>query len=149
MKGVLVERLEEMKNSDKVGEDNGVVNTRFRQEKRVEYGVDSSSEEELAIGEVDAIESTIEEEVDELGKKGSGFCLIFIVILGFSKPKKMAHFNGDGQPVGEGSISFVSYLGSVMRKHCPISYEHWKDVPDQIKVMIWNLVTVCFRLLSV
>lgn len=60
---------------------------------------------------------------------------------GFHKSKKIVHFNGDGQPIGEGSTSFVSYLGSASRKHCPISYEHWKDVPDHIKETIWKLVT--------
>lgn len=68
--------------------------------------------------------------------------LFMLFCLGSYKSKKIVHFNGDGQPIGEGSTSFVSYLGSVSGKHCPISYEHWKDVPDQIKEMIWKLVTV-------
>ncbi|KAF6143264.1 hypothetical protein GIB67_039047 [Kingdonia uniflora] len=58
-----------------------------------------------------------------------------------SKPKKMVFFNDSGQPIGEGSAPFVTYLGSLARIHCPIIYEKWRDVPNDIKEMIWKLVT--------
>ncbi|KAF9613583.1 hypothetical protein IFM89_009253 [Coptis chinensis] len=53
----------------------------------------------------------------------------------------MGYFNHNGQPIGEGSTSFVNDLGSMMRTYCPISYLRWLDVPDQTKEMLWKTIT--------
>ncbi|KAL5697918.1 hypothetical protein ACHQM5_029018 [Ranunculus cassubicifolius] len=55
--------------------------------------------------------------------------------------KKVVHFNDKGQPIGEESKPFNSYLNTIMREHCPIRYQKWKDVPGEIKNTVWNLVT--------
>ncbi|KAL5728893.1 hypothetical protein ACHQM5_001920 [Ranunculus cassubicifolius] len=60
---------------------------------------------------------------------------------GLTKKRKVVHFNDKGQPIGEGSAPFSSELGSIMRKHCPISYETWRGVPGQTKDKLWKRVT--------
>lgn len=54
--------------------------------------------------------------------------------------KKMVNFNDKGQPIGEEAAPFTSYVGSLMRKHCPITYEKWRDVPLKLRETLWKLV---------
>ncbi|PIA64473.1 hypothetical protein AQUCO_00100152v1 [Aquilegia coerulea] len=67
---------------------------------------------------------------------------------GSSEPKKVLHFTDKGVLIGENlnywKSYLKSYLSSLTLKHCPISYDLWKDVSSQTKEMMWKLVTAKF-----
>ncbi|KAF5206879.1 hypothetical protein FRX31_003535 [Thalictrum thalictroides] len=73
-----------------------------------------------------------------------GIVLDFETQEGLSEQKNVIHFNDKGQLIGEDSAYCLSYLNSLTLKHCPISYDLWKDVPCQTKEMMWKLVTEKF-----
>ncbi|KAF5200820.1 hypothetical protein FRX31_009593 [Thalictrum thalictroides] len=64
-----------------------------------------------------------------------------LITLDSSEQKKVIHFNDKGQLIGEDLAYCSSYLNSLTLKHCPISYDLWKDVPCQTMEMMWKLVT--------
>eukprot|EP00262_Sarcandra_glabra_P007786 TRINITY_DN2074_c1_g2_i1.p1 TRINITY_DN2074_c1_g2~~TRINITY_DN2074_c1_g2_i1.p1 ORF type:complete len:183 (+),score=16.94 TRINITY_DN2074_c1_g2_i1:591-1139(+) len=54
--------------------------------------------------------------------------------------KQLLVFNEYGQPIGEGSSQFSSFVGRVARAHCPPTYINWHDVSIAIKEKIWSTV---------
>ncbi|KAF9614072.1 hypothetical protein IFM89_014872 [Coptis chinensis] len=58
-----------------------------------------------------------------------------------SKQKKTVEFDADGQPVGDRSTDYVSFLGRITKKYCSIVYESFKDVTDQTRDLIWKCIT--------
>ncbi|KAF9588475.1 hypothetical protein IFM89_010501 [Coptis chinensis] len=55
--------------------------------------------------------------------------------------KKLVLFDEDGRPVGDKSADFSSSLGEISRAHAPIVFQRWKEVPDQKKDLIWELIS--------
>ncbi|XP_073121501.1 uncharacterized protein [Henckelia pumila] len=59
--------------------------------------------------------------------------------------KKDVAFNKLGQPVGEAAIGMQSYIGVVAREKVKISYKTWKQVPIDVKELIWDLVNLSYN----
>ncbi|KAF9613557.1 hypothetical protein IFM89_008948 [Coptis chinensis] len=55
--------------------------------------------------------------------------------------KKLVLFDEDGRPVGDKSADFSSSLGESSRAHAPIVFQRWKDIPNQKKDLIWELIS--------
>ena len=51
-------------------------------------------------------------------------------------------FNTLGQPVGEGSVSLSSYLGTLVREMVPFPISDWRKVSDDMKLVLWTTVQV-------
>lgn len=47
-----------------------------------------------------------------------------------------------GQPVGEGAVEMQSYVVLIAREKVKISYEKCKQVPSEVKDLIWEYVNV-------
>ncbi|KAH6782114.1 hypothetical protein C2S51_007407 [Perilla frutescens var. frutescens] len=51
---------------------------------------------------------------------------------------KNVKFNKLGQPIGSEGAELQSYIGVLTRRHIKVSYELWKDVPEESKDLIWD-----------
>ncbi|KDO53980.1 hypothetical protein CISIN_1g023584mg [Citrus sinensis] len=49
-------------------------------------------------------------------------------------------FNSKGQPIGEGSISLSSFLGSLVREHVPYTISDWRKLPLNLKEVLWECI---------
>ena len=56
--------------------------------------------------------------------------------------RKEVRFNKLGQPVGGAAIAMQSYIGLLAREKVKISYKTWKQVPNEVKELIWESVNV-------
>ncbi|XP_058114311.1 uncharacterized protein LOC131257520 [Magnolia sinica] len=45
-----------------------------------------------------------------------------------------------GEITGDNKNQFTSFLGNVVRTHCPIAYKDWRLVPDTIKDNVWSTI---------
>lgn len=63
-----------------------------------------------------------------------------------SNTKKQVEINHRGQIVGEKSATFSTFIGSVTRTHCPLTYNDWRMVPNAIKDNIWSTILVSIEI---
>lgn len=56
--------------------------------------------------------------------------------------RKVVAFNRLGQPIGEAAVEMQSYIGVLAREKVKISYKTWKQVPMDVKELIWESVNV-------
>ena len=56
--------------------------------------------------------------------------------------KKDVTFNQHGQPIGETAKKMQSYIGVLVREKVKITYDNWKEVPNDVKDSIWEAVNV-------
>lgn len=57
-------------------------------------------------------------------KRGPTKCIVDLTTI----DNVMINCNLNGQPIGENSVRFTSYLGVTMREFVPITYKNWKVV---------------------
>ena len=62
--------------------------------------------------------------------------------------KQSVKFNEYGQPVGEKASELQSFIGVLAREKVNINYNSWKQVPNEVKNMIWESVNVSNMILS-
>lgn len=55
-------------------------------------------------------------------------------------------FNGEGEPVGDGSIKLSSYLGLLVREHVSVTVDNWKHLSNELKVILWESIQARFKL---
>ncbi|XP_075505419.1 uncharacterized protein LOC142542585 [Primulina tabacum] len=58
--------------------------------------------------------------------------------------RKEVRFNLLGQPVGEVAAKMQSYIGVLAREKVKITYKTWKQVPSEVKELIWESVNLTF-----
>ncbi|XP_042432737.1 uncharacterized protein LOC122019324 [Zingiber officinale] len=58
--------------------------------------------------------------------------------------RKEVRFNKLGQPVGGAAIAMQSYIGLLAREKVKISYKTWKQVPNEVKELIWESVNLTY-----
>ncbi|KAH6783363.1 hypothetical protein C2S52_008322 [Perilla frutescens var. hirtella] len=58
---------------------------------------------------------------------------------------KNVNFNKLSQPIGPEGAELQSYIGILTRRHIKVSFEQWKDVPDESKDFIWDSVKLVFN----
>jgi len=51
-------------------------------------------------------------------------------------------YNDQGQWIGKNATKMVSYIGTCVRNHIPISYASWKNVPSELKEKIFVSIQV-------
>ncbi|XP_057777763.1 uncharacterized protein LOC130996270 [Salvia miltiorrhiza] len=59
--------------------------------------------------------------------------------------KHVVEFNKYGQPVGKVAAEMQSYIGLLTREHVKINIKTWKQVPDDVKEVIWESVTSSYE----
>ncbi|KAL8548275.1 hypothetical protein ACS0TY_007556 [Phlomoides rotata] len=59
--------------------------------------------------------------------------------------KKDVMFNKHGQPIGEAGAEMQSYIGVLAREKVKITYKSWKQVPHDVKELIWVSVNLTFN----
>ena len=62
--------------------------------------------------------------------------------------KQSVKFNEYGQPVGQKASELQSFIGVLAREKVNINYHSWKQVPNEVKNMIWESVNVSNMKLS-
>ncbi|TYK11037.1 transposase [Cucumis melo var. makuwa] len=63
-----------------------------------------------------------------------------------SGQKLPIQFNEHGQPVGAMSKKMQSYIGVCVRQQIPITYNSWKEVPNERKDKIYDCISMLFDL---
>ncbi|KAA0050643.1 transposase [Cucumis melo var. makuwa] len=63
-----------------------------------------------------------------------------------SGQKLPIQFNEHGQPVGATSKKMQSYIGVCVRQQIPITYNSWKEVPNELKDKIYDCISRSFDL---
>ncbi|KAL0541128.1 hypothetical protein IC582_021165 [Cucumis melo] len=63
-----------------------------------------------------------------------------------SGQKLPIQFNEHGQPVGATSKKMQSYIGVCVRQQIPITYNSWKEVPNELKDKIYDCISMSFDL---
>ncbi|KAL0548752.1 hypothetical protein IC582_013220 [Cucumis melo] len=58
-----------------------------------------------------------------------------------SGQKLLIQFNEHGQPVGATSKKMQSYIGVCVRQQIPITYNSWKEVPNELKDKIYDCIS--------
>ncbi|TYK08115.1 hypothetical protein E5676_scaffold265G002840 [Cucumis melo var. makuwa] len=58
-----------------------------------------------------------------------------------SEQKLSIQFNEHGQPVGATSKKMQSYIGVCVRQQIPITYNSWKEVPNELKDKIYDCIS--------
>ncbi|KAL4013374.1 hypothetical protein IC575_025541 [Cucumis melo] len=58
-----------------------------------------------------------------------------------SGQKLPIQFNEHGQPVGATSKKMKSYIGMCVRQQIPITYNSWKEVPNELKDKIYDCIS--------
>ncbi|KAH6777141.1 hypothetical protein C2S51_008453 [Perilla frutescens var. frutescens] len=54
-------------------------------------------------------------------------------------------FNTYGQPESKVASEMQSYIGVLAREHVKVSYKTWRDVPMEVKDLIWEQVTLAYK----
>ncbi|XP_073133553.1 uncharacterized protein [Henckelia pumila] len=60
--------------------------------------------------------------------------------------RKDVKFNKIGQPIGEFAGEMQSYIGVLVREKIKISYKTWKQVPNDVKELIWESVNLTYNI---
>ncbi|XP_074573663.1 uncharacterized protein LOC141830081 [Curcuma longa] len=60
--------------------------------------------------------------------------------------KQSVRFNEYGQPVGQKASELQSFIGVLAREKVNINYHSWKQVPDEVKNMIWESVNLTYKM---
>ena len=55
-------------------------------------------------------------------------------------------WNQNGLPVGDESVTLMSYWGAIIRKNVPINIVDWKHVPQRLKDTLFEEVVVLFSI---
>ncbi|KAL4021675.1 hypothetical protein IC575_020481 [Cucumis melo] len=63
-----------------------------------------------------------------------------------SGQKLPIQFNEHGKPVGATSKKMQSYIGVCVRQQIPITYNSWKEVPNELKDKIYDCISMSFDL---
>ncbi|KAL4017141.1 hypothetical protein IC575_024816 [Cucumis melo] len=65
-----------------------------------------------------------------------------------SRQKLSIQFNEHGQPVGATSKKMQSYIGVCVRQQIPITYNSWKEVPNELKDKIYDCISFPSKIYS-
>ena len=59
-----------------------------------------------------------------------------------SNVKAKITYNGLGVPIGEEAKNLVTFEGMAARTMVPITYENWRQVPEEKKESVWQYILV-------
>ncbi|XP_073154337.1 uncharacterized protein [Henckelia pumila] len=76
-------------------------------------------------------------------KKGRGASKLKL-ISGQQKCKELER-NEFGQPVGDNSITFASFLGCLVKKFVPYTLDGWNDVDEEVKDKMWSCLQLNYK----
>ena len=51
-------------------------------------------------------------------------------------------FNGQAEPIGDGSVKLSSYLGPLVRECVPVTLDNWKHLSEELKTVLWESIQV-------
>ncbi|XP_073147304.1 uncharacterized protein [Henckelia pumila] len=60
--------------------------------------------------------------------------------------RKDVMFNKIGQPIGEFAVEMQSFIGVLAREKIKISYKTWKQVPSDVKELIWESINLTYNI---
>ncbi|XP_058186184.1 uncharacterized protein LOC131303364 [Rhododendron vialii] len=55
-------------------------------------------------------------------------------------------FDGNGEPIGEGSVKLSSFLGPLVREIVPYTLKDWRKLPSAMAEILWQSIKVRFNL---
>ncbi|KAH6787328.1 hypothetical protein C2S52_006880 [Perilla frutescens var. hirtella] len=54
-------------------------------------------------------------------------------------------FNEHGQSIGKVASEMQSYIGLITREHVKVNHKTWREVPKDVKYMIWETVNLSYK----
>ncbi|KAG6483840.1 hypothetical protein ZIOFF_060540 [Zingiber officinale] len=79
-------------------------------------------------------ESVDDSKID--GKKGRGPSKLMLV-SGQQNPKVLER-NEFGQPIGDNSVKYASFLGCMVKEFVPYTLDGWNDIDEDLKSKMWS-----------
>ena len=58
------------------------------------------------------------------------------------QPKQRVELNEFGQPVGSNGKTFANFIGTLVRKKLSVMIEDWRYVDPELKLKLWDDITV-------
>ncbi|KAG6479434.1 hypothetical protein ZIOFF_062900 [Zingiber officinale] len=86
-------------------------------------------------------ESVDDSKID--GKKGRGPSKLMLV-SGQQNPKVLER-NEFGQPIGDNSVKYASFLGCMVKEFVPYTLDGWNDVNEDLKSKMWSCLQLHFN----
>ncbi|KAG6535874.1 hypothetical protein ZIOFF_000904 [Zingiber officinale] len=86
-------------------------------------------------------ESVDDSKID--GKKGRGPSKLMLV-SGQQNPKVLER-NEFGQPIGDNSVKYASFLGCMVKEFVPYTLDGWNDVDEDLKSKMWSCLQLHFN----
>ncbi|KAG6474066.1 hypothetical protein ZIOFF_067990 [Zingiber officinale] len=77
------------------------------------------------------------------GKKGRGPSKLMLV-SGQQNPKVLER-NEFGQPIGDNSAKYASFLGCMVKEFVPYTLDGWNDVDEDLKSKMWSCLQLHFN----
>ncbi|XP_075506490.1 uncharacterized protein LOC142543240 isoform X2 [Primulina tabacum] len=63
------------------------------------------------------------------------------MISGQDKRKKVER-NEFGQPIGDNSVTYASFLGCMIKEFVPYTLDGWNDIDEEVKDRMWSCLQV-------
>ncbi|XP_075500540.1 uncharacterized protein LOC142539151 [Primulina tabacum] len=76
-------------------------------------------------------------------KKGRGTSKLKM-ISGQDKRKEVER-NDLGQPIGDNSVKYTSFLGCMIKEFVPYTLDGWNDIDEEVKDMMWSCLQMTYK----
>ncbi|XP_073277153.1 uncharacterized protein [Primulina huaijiensis] len=76
-------------------------------------------------------------------KKGRGASKLKM-ISGQDKRKEVKR-NEFGQPIGDNSVTYASFLGCMIKEFVPYSLDGWNDIDEEVKDRMWSCLQMNYK----
>ncbi|XP_073145164.1 uncharacterized protein [Henckelia pumila] len=76
-------------------------------------------------------------------KKGCGPSK-FNLVSGQKKPKELER-NELGQPIGDNSVAYATFLGCMVKEFVPYTLDGWKELDEGLKNKIWRCLQLNYK----
>ncbi|KAG6474454.1 hypothetical protein ZIOFF_068389 [Zingiber officinale] len=86
-------------------------------------------------------EPIVDEKIDK--KKGRGASKLKMV-SGQDKCKELER-NEFGQPIGDNSVKYASFLGCMIKEFVPYTLDGWSDIDEEVKDRMWSCLQMTYK----
>ncbi|XP_075506485.1 uncharacterized protein LOC142543240 isoform X1 [Primulina tabacum] len=66
------------------------------------------------------------------------------MISGQDKRKKVER-NEFGQPIGDNSVTYASFLGCMIKEFVPYTLDGWNDIDEEVKDRMWSCLQMNYK----
>ncbi|KAG6514001.1 hypothetical protein ZIOFF_024339 [Zingiber officinale] len=66
------------------------------------------------------------------------------MVNGQDKCKELDH-NELGQPIGDNSVKYVSFLGCMIKEFVPYTLDGWNEISEEVKDKMWSCLRMSYK----